>query len=219
VNFSTQTQSIAILQALLEHPGELVTREALRDRLWGPDTFVDYEAGLNAAVRRLREALNDSADTPRYVETLPRRGYRFIAPVDVASTSPQASPSGTAAADADPIVSPDGRHLYYAKPVPVEGISKSRSRAARDSGHRPGPIAGVRRRRQWNLHHGCLCEAAGDGPDVQLRHPETRHGSAAPAGLRIPAGPYLNVTCDGRSMLYVRYDQWTSDIEMVRGIR
>ena len=75
-------QSIAVLQALLERPGELVTREALRDRLWGPDTFVDFEAGLNAAVRRLREALNDSADVPRYVETLPRRGYRFIAPVD-----------------------------------------------------------------------------------------------------------------------------------------
>ena len=57
----------------------------LRDRLWGPDTFVDFEAGLNAAVRRLREALNDSADMPRYVETLPRRGYRFIAPMDGAT--------------------------------------------------------------------------------------------------------------------------------------
>ena len=75
-------QSIAVLQALLERPGELVTREALRDRLWGPDTFVDFEAGLNAAVRRLREALNDSADIPRYVETLPRRGYRFIGPLE-----------------------------------------------------------------------------------------------------------------------------------------
>ena len=83
-------QSIAVLQALLERPGELVTREALRDRLWAPDTFVDFEAGLNAAVRRLREALNDSADVPRYVETLPRRGYRFIAPVDGASTAPPA---------------------------------------------------------------------------------------------------------------------------------
>ena len=67
-------QSIAVLQALLERPGELVTREQLRDRLWPPDTFVDFEAGLNAAVRRLREALNDSADVPRYIETLPRRG-------------------------------------------------------------------------------------------------------------------------------------------------
>ena len=96
-------QSIAVLQALLERPGELVTRESLRDRLWGPETFVDFEAGLNAAVRRLREALNDSADTPRYVETLPRRGYRFIAPVD--GTSPAApsaaAPSASAKATAD----------------------------------------------------------------------------------------------------------------------
>ena len=71
-------QSIQILEALLERPGELVTREDLRDRLWPSGTYVDYEHGLNAAVRRLREALGDSADAPRYVETLPRRGYRFI---------------------------------------------------------------------------------------------------------------------------------------------
>lgn len=82
IRLKVPDQSLSILHALLENPGELVTREALRDRLWGPDTFVDFEAGLNAAVRRLREALNDSADTPRYVETLPRRGYRFIAAVE-----------------------------------------------------------------------------------------------------------------------------------------
>jgi Tol biopolymer transport system component/DNA-binding winged helix-turn-helix (wHTH) protein len=93
-------QSLSILEALLENPGELVTREALRDRLWGPDTFVDFEAGLNAAVRRLREALNDSADTPRYVETLPRRGYRFIAPLDVVPTGPPAALSAMPPADA-----------------------------------------------------------------------------------------------------------------------
>ncbi len=92
-------QSVAILQALLEDPGELVSREALRDRLWGPDTFVDFEAGLNAAVRRLREALNDSADTPRYVETLPRRGYRFIGPIDGATGTPTDSASAEATAD------------------------------------------------------------------------------------------------------------------------
>jgi Tol biopolymer transport system component/DNA-binding winged helix-turn-helix (wHTH) protein len=86
-------QSIAVLQALLERPGELVTREELRDRLWGPDTHVDFEAGLNAAVRRLREALNDSADVPRYVGTVPRRGYRFIARVDGASTAAPPAPT------------------------------------------------------------------------------------------------------------------------------
>ena len=91
-------QSIAVLQSLLERPGQLVTREALRDRLWAPDTFVDFEAGLNAAVRRLREALNDSADVPRYIETLPRRGYRFIAPVDGTLSDPAASASAEATA-------------------------------------------------------------------------------------------------------------------------
>ena len=111
-------QSLAILQALLEHPGELVTREALRDRLWGPDTFVDFEAGLNAAVRRLREALNDSADTPRYVETLPRRGYRFIAPVDVVSTGLPAPLPAVAPADASPAAPAEpvqGRRLRVGK--------------------------------------------------------------------------------------------------------
>ena len=71
-------KSIEILKALLEQPGELVTREALRDRLWPANTFVDFEHGLNAAVRRLRDALGDSAEAPQFIETLPRRGYRFI---------------------------------------------------------------------------------------------------------------------------------------------
>src|SRR5258708_34713617 len=66
---------------LLEHPGEIVTREELRGRLWPADTFVDFDHGLNAAVKRLRDALGDSAENPRFVETLARRGYRFVAPV------------------------------------------------------------------------------------------------------------------------------------------
>jgi Tol biopolymer transport system component/DNA-binding winged helix-turn-helix (wHTH) protein len=82
-------QSIAVLHALLQRPGDLVTREELRDRLWARDTFVDFDAGLNAAVRRLRDALNDSAEAPRYVETLPRRGYRFIAPLEGVPSAPE----------------------------------------------------------------------------------------------------------------------------------
>jgi TolB-like protein len=66
---------------LLEHPGEVVTREELRARLWPADVFVDFDSNLNTAVTRLREALGDSAEKPRYVETLPRRGYRFVAPL------------------------------------------------------------------------------------------------------------------------------------------
>jgi TolB-like protein/DNA-binding winged helix-turn-helix (wHTH) protein len=73
-------QPVQVLICLLENPGELVTREALHQKLWPADTFVNFEQGLNASVKRLRQALNDSADNPRFVETLPRRGYRFIAP-------------------------------------------------------------------------------------------------------------------------------------------
>ena len=75
-------QPLALLKALLERPGELVTRDELRHQLWPGDTFVDFEHGLNAAVKRLRDVLGDSADTPRFIETVPRRGYRFVAPVE-----------------------------------------------------------------------------------------------------------------------------------------
>ena len=71
-------QSFQILRALLMRPGELVTRDELRQLLWTAETFVDFEVGLNSAVRKLREALDDSADNPRFVETVPRHGYRFV---------------------------------------------------------------------------------------------------------------------------------------------
>jgi DNA-binding winged helix-turn-helix (wHTH) protein len=74
-------QPVALLAMLLEHSGEVVTREELQRRLWPADTHVDFEHSLNAAIKRLRAALGDSADAPRYVETLPRQGYRFIAPL------------------------------------------------------------------------------------------------------------------------------------------
>ena len=82
-----QEQPFRILAKLLEDPGRIVTREELRQQLWPADTFVDFEHGLNAAVKRLRDALGDSADSPRFVETLPRRGYRFIAPVTCGATA------------------------------------------------------------------------------------------------------------------------------------
>ncbi len=75
-------QPIEILALLLERPGQVITRDELRQRLWSTDTFVDFEHGLNAAIQRLRAALNDSAERPRYIETLARRGYRYIGPMD-----------------------------------------------------------------------------------------------------------------------------------------
>jgi DNA-binding winged helix-turn-helix (wHTH) protein/tetratricopeptide (TPR) repeat protein len=80
-----QGQPIEILALLLERPGEIVTREELQKKLWPSDTFVDFEHSLNAAIKRLRDALDDSAATPRYIETLARRGYRFVGPIPAGS--------------------------------------------------------------------------------------------------------------------------------------
>jgi len=82
-----QEQPFQVLAALLERPGGVVTREELRSRLWPADTFVDFDHSLNAAIRRLRDALGESAETPIFVETVARRGYRFIAPVDGGSVA------------------------------------------------------------------------------------------------------------------------------------
>lgn len=81
IKLRVQVQPLKVLAMLLARPGELVTREHLREGLWHDNTFVDFDSGLNTAVNRLRTALNDSAETPRFVETVGRRGYRFIAPV------------------------------------------------------------------------------------------------------------------------------------------
>src|SRR5216684_4570308 len=76
-----QEQPFQVLALLLERAGDVVTREELRQKLWPADTFVDFDHSLNTAVNKLRELLGDSASSPRYIETLARRGYRFIAPV------------------------------------------------------------------------------------------------------------------------------------------
>jgi len=77
-----QEQPFHVLTVLLRHPGEVVTREELRNQNWPPDTFVDFDNSLNTAINKLRDALGDSADSPRFIETLPRRGYRFIGSVN-----------------------------------------------------------------------------------------------------------------------------------------
>src|SRR5579872_57522 len=82
IRIRLQEQPLQVLQALLEKPGELVTCEELQKKIWPADTFVDFDHGLHAAVNRLRSALNDSAERPRYVETVSRRGYRFIGKVE-----------------------------------------------------------------------------------------------------------------------------------------
>ena len=92
VRVKLQEQPFQILAALLEHPREVITREELRMRLWPSDVVVDFDSGLNRAINRLREALGDDADNPRFIETLPQRGYRFLAEVGSAPAEPQALP-------------------------------------------------------------------------------------------------------------------------------
>jgi Tol biopolymer transport system component/DNA-binding winged helix-turn-helix (wHTH) protein len=94
-------QPFQVLAALLENPGKVVTREELQERIW-PDSFVDFDHNLNTAINKIREALGDSAESPRYVETLPRRGYRFIAPVEALREPPAPSPTPQAALDSPP---------------------------------------------------------------------------------------------------------------------
>src|SRR5690349_13829962 len=91
-------QPVAILLLLLQHSGEVVTREQLCAQIWGEGTFVDFEHGLNAAMNKLRRALGDSAENPRYIETVPGRGYRFIGTLE--GTAPPEVPAPVAPPEA-----------------------------------------------------------------------------------------------------------------------
>ncbi len=125
-----QGQPIQVLTLLLEHAGEVVTREELRQKLWPSDTFVDFDHSLNTAINKVREALGDSASSPRYVETLARRGYRFIAPVqnpplvEAAPTNGE-SPSVASPAAPDAVRDHAVLHPELDVPIPCRGITRS----------------------------------------------------------------------------------------------
>ena len=89
-----QLQPMQVLLALLERPGDVVTREELREKIWPADTFVDFEHSLNTAIKKLRQALGDRAGKAKFVETLPRRGYRFVAAVESSEEKPPTKPGG-----------------------------------------------------------------------------------------------------------------------------
>lgn len=109
IRIRLQVQPFQVLQTLLEHPGEVVTREELQKRIWPADTFVDFDQGLNNAVKKLREALGDDAEKPRFVETLSKRGYRFIAPVEENSNGGRAEAAPAANFTAEPVNVPADR--------------------------------------------------------------------------------------------------------------
>ena len=127
-----QEQPFQVLSALLQNAGQIVTREDLRERIWPADTFVDFDHSLNTAVNKIREALGDSASSPRFVETLARRGYRFIAPVDgVAAAATVSAPAHAQESDRhedDPATSPAAEialHPALHVPVPRRGLVRA----------------------------------------------------------------------------------------------
>src|ERR1700757_1331080 len=124
VRIKLHGQPFEVLAMLLERPGETVPREVLQQRLWPTDTFVDFGHGVNTAINRLREALGDSAENPRFIETVPRRGYRFIGPIEVPQTTPPAAPP-------PPAVPPP------AQPIPT--TSKVAAAPPSVGGHLSGP--------------------------------------------------------------------------------
>ena len=120
-----QEQPFEILLMMLERPGDVVTRDELRDRLWPQGTFVDFEHSLNAAVKRLRSALGDEADNPRFVETLPRRGYRFIGTLTQEPTpQPSAPPKVRLAVLPFVDLSECSEHGYFADGLTEEMIAQ-----------------------------------------------------------------------------------------------
>ncbi|HET9804371.1 MAG TPA: winged helix-turn-helix domain-containing protein [Candidatus Acidoferrum sp.] len=117
-------QPFTILEMLLEKPGQVVTRDDLQKHIWPADTFVDFEQGLNSAIKKLRDALGDSAETPRYVETLPRIGYRFIAPVgDMGAALSNELPATTPATSPEKSQETDERRVSRAMLLAVLGIA------------------------------------------------------------------------------------------------
>lgn len=93
IRLKLQDQPLQALLMMLERPGELISRDELRKRLWTSDTFVDFDHSLNTVINKLRDALGDSASSPRYIETLAKRGYRFLAPVEALNGGPETPPS------------------------------------------------------------------------------------------------------------------------------
>jgi cholera toxin transcriptional activator len=110
-----QEQPFQLLAFLLQHPQQVISRAELREKLWAADTFVDFDHSLNTAINKLREALGDSASSPRFIETIARRGYRFLAPVEVLGSSPTSAPQ-----DESP-----GLHPQLEVPLPHRSLTRA----------------------------------------------------------------------------------------------
>ena len=183
-----QEQSLQTLLLLLERPGDMVTRDELRRRLWPNDTFVDFEHGLHAIVSRLREALGDSSDAPIYIETLPRRGYRLLGPVEVV-----AGPAGPPGA-ATPATPASGSPLH----APSPSADTSTTPDVPGGFEAPTRRVGPHRLRVLAVLVGCI--ALG----TLAAWPVGRWRGAAPArAARLAVLPFDNFTGDDDQQFFV----------------
>jgi TolB-like protein/DNA-binding winged helix-turn-helix (wHTH) protein/Flp pilus assembly protein TadD len=167
-----------ILLILLERPGDLISRDELRSRLWTADTFVDFDHGVNTAVNRLREVLGDTADNPRFIETVPRKGYRFIAPVDVLPVrEPLPSVLAAPASPAAPV---------EPKPSPVVTLSSPSA-----------DLHAARSARRWQAIAVAVAIAAAAlaGITVWMR-PGAAPSATAPTQMRLAVLPFENLSGD-----------------------
>jgi DNA-binding winged helix-turn-helix (wHTH) protein len=215
-------QPFKILKILLEHPGELVTREELRKNLWPDDTFVDYERSLNSAIKKLREAMGDSAENPRYIETLPRLGYRFIAPVSADMPEAKQEVESATAPDASSSLAPTRAAVH------IGGAPKQTSPNERTEG-----VRRLASKRAWQTRRAIAFGAVLAAVTAVLFSLSTRRTRRSPfAVIRTtrltstgqyvkaaisPDGRYISYTLQnsGRESLRARRATTLHDIELV----
>lgn len=174
-------QPFAVLAVLVRRPGELVTREELRDQLWPGDTYVDFDHGLNAAVNKLRDVLCDSAETPKYIETLPRRGYRFVAAVENIA----APATGEAVKNVEQQFTPVTREALINQPL--AGLAGEGLEASITVPPTAETVTGSQRRPRWPayLAAGIIVAAGVLAIAYWARSRGTKHETAA-AGIGTP---------------------------------
>jgi TolB-like protein/DNA-binding winged helix-turn-helix (wHTH) protein len=180
-----QEHPLQVLASLLENPGQVVTREQLISRLW-PSTVVDFDTGLNTAVRKLRAALGDPADTPRYIETVPRRGYRFIARVEEVGSSDPAAPGKPHSPPPTP--GADTAGSTAASPSPQHSVRSGRGRVLKVAVPAVLVLGGLL---AWFLHAGLLhAPTSADSQDGPAKP------AFAPAAHSVAVLPFVNMSGD-----------------------
>ncbi len=228
-----QEQPFQILAMLLESPGEPVTREAIREKLWAHDTIVEFDHSINTAVKRLREALGDSAEHPRFIETLARRGYRFLASVEWISTTP---PRSTPAPEVPPTltptehsIEPTGKTLSQPRVLPEHAEKtlavlyfENLSGAKEDEYFRDGITEDIiielsKIRELWVLSRSSVLAYRDRPPTAsqvgqQLCASHVLEGSLRRAGDRLRITAQLVETRTGHSVWAERYDRQLQDV-------